>query len=277
MFIASYYLFWVIYTYLFTLIFNLDFTNLANPWLYVLLVVSILLSAIISFATQIIITQIFGIFRQNKGIKDQFNHKFANSLLRFGTHLMRAKVIVTGKENIPEPDHNFILMSNHQENWDILILKPIFKDHIVNFIAKAALTNLPIFGRWIEVLGNVFISRYADRSAAESIIKGIRNYKSGTSMGIFPEGKRAFGNEMIDFKSGAMKLAMKPQADILIATQYDTCKAFKSIPWKRYHIRVHIHPILKFEDYEGLNSHEVSAKVKATIQKQLDIFKKELN
>lgn len=273
MFILSYYIFMALYTYLFTLIFNLDFTNFANPWLYVLVLISLLIGAILSFATQILSVQIFGLLRQNKDIDNKFNHKFANSLLRLGLHLIRVKVTVTGKENIPNPDHNFILVGNHQENWDILVLKPIFKDHIVNFIAKEALTTMPIFGRWIEVLGNVFISRTADRSAAESIIKGIRNYKKGTSMGIFPEGKRTFGNEMIEFKSGAFKLAMRPKADVLIATQYDTCKVFKSIPWKRYNIKVHIHPIVKYEEYQDLNSHELSAKVKGIIQKQLDIFK----
>lgn len=272
MFIVSYYIFWALYTFLFTLVFNLDFTNLGNPWLYVLVLVSLLIGALLSFITQILAVQVVGLFRQNKGIDDKFNHKFANSILRLGLHLMRVKVTVTGKENIPDPDHHFVLVGNHQENWDILVLKPIFRDHILNFIAKEALTKMPVFGRWIEVLGNVFISRTADRSAAESIIKGIRNYKKGTSMGIFPEGKRTFGNEMIEFKSGAFKLAMKPKADILIATQYDTCKVFKSIPWKRYNIRVHIHPLLTYTEYEGMNSHDLSAKVKGLIQKQLDKF-----
>ena len=92
-------------------------------------------------------------------------------------------------------------------------------------------------------------------------------------MAIFPEGKRSFGNELIDFKAGAFKLAMKPKADILIATQYDTCKIFKSFPWKRYKVYVHIHPLLKYEEYEGLSSHELSNKVRDIIQKQLDIYK----
>ena len=168
-----------------------------------------------------------------------------------------------------------VVVGNHQENYDALIVKPIFKDHNLNFIAKEALTKLPIFGRWFKMLGNVFISKTADRSAAESIIKGIRNYKKGTSMGIYPEGKRDFGNEMIEFKAGAFKLAMKPKADILLTTQYDTCTVFKSIPWKRYVVKVHIHPIIKYEDYEGLNSHELSSRVKAILQEQLDKFKNE--
>lgn len=275
MFIVSFYVFTILYTYLFTLIFGLDFTNLANIWLYVLTLTSLLIGAILSFLTLVFSIFIMGLFRKNKPIDDKFNHRYANSILRFALHLMRVKLTVTGKENIPSPDHNFVLISNHQENWDIIILKPIFKDHIVNFIAKEALKKSPIFGRWIAILGNVFISRYADRSAAESIIQGIKNYKFGTSMGIFPEGKRTFGNEMIEFKAGAFKLAMKPKADILIATQYDTCTIFKTFPWKRYNVKVHIHPLLKYEEYQDLNSHEVSAKAKAIIQEQLDKFENE--
>lgn len=274
MFIISYYLFMVFYAYIFTLIFNVDFSNFTNPWLYILSIVSLLLGVVFSFITQIAITHFVGILRKNKGNANKFNHKFGNSLLRLGLHLMRVKVVVTGRENIPK--ENFILVGNHQENYDILVLKPIFNDHPLSFIAKEALSRLPIFGRWISILGSVFISRDADRSAAESIIKGIRNYKSGMSMGIFPEGKRAFGNELIPFKPGAFKLAMRPKADILVVTQYDICKIFKKFPWRRLRVYVHIHPIIKYEDYEGMISQEVSEMVREQIQNQLDIFKEQV-
>lgn len=270
MFIFSFYLLFVVYSILFGHLFQLDFSNFANPWLYILSIVSLLLGAVISFITQITVAYIVGILRTKTEYNSKFNHKFANSILRLGIHLMRVKVVVTGKENIPKT--NFILVGNHQENYDIMILKPVFKDHMLSFIAKEALTTLPVFGRWIKVLGNVFISKNADRSAAESIIKAIKNYKTGMSMGIFPEGKRAFGNEMIDFKPGAFKLAMRPKADLLIAVQYNTCTIFKKIPWKRYRVLVHILPILTYEEYKDMKSQEISAMVKERIQKQLDIF-----
>jgi len=270
MYIAIFYAFLVLYTYLFTLLVNVEY-SFTNPWLYGAIILGLIISTIIAFITAVLSIEILGFFRKNKGPFDKTNHRFANSICHLAVHLMRVKVTVTGRENIPEG--NFVLYGNHQENYDILILKPIFKDHIVNFIAKEALSKLPIFGKWIAFLGNVFISKNADRSAAESIIKGIRNYKSGMSMAIFPEGKRSFSNELIDFKPGAFKLAMKPKADILIVTQYDVCTIFKSFPWKRYNVKVHIHPLFKHEEYEGMKSQEVSNIVKDRIQKQLDIFK----
>jgi 1-acyl-sn-glycerol-3-phosphate acyltransferase len=96
-------------------------------------------------------------------------------------------------------------------------------------------------------------------------------------MGIFPEGKRSFSNEMIEFKPGAFKLAMKPKADILIGTLYNFDKIFKTFPYKKHKAYIHFLPVLKYEDYKDLNSIELASKVKGIIQVQLDKFKKELN
>ncbi len=270
MFIFSFYLFFVIYSILFGHLFHLDFSNFTNPSLYILSVLILVISPVISLMTQIVITHIVGLLRKDKEYQNKFNHKFANSLLRLGLHLMRVKVVVTGRDNIPKT--NFIVVGNHQENYDPLILKPIFKDHALSFIAKVALTKLPVFGRWISLIGGVFISKTADRSAAESIINGIKNYKAGMSMGVFPEGKRDFGNEMIDFKPGAFKLAMKPKADILICTIYNFSNILKDYPFRKQKVYVHIHELLKYEEYQQLSSQELARKVKAEIQVQLDKF-----
>lgn len=271
MLIVSYYVFTLLYGALAIYLLNLNpFTHVLD-WLWIGLI--LMAAFIISFATQILIAQIVGLLRRNKPKDDPFNHRFANALLRLAIHLLRIKVTVSGKENIPSTP--FILVGNHQELYDIIILKPIFKHVPLDFIAKEAIKDWPIFGRWIKTLGNVFISKYADRSAARSIVQGIRNYKEGIPMAIFPEGKRSYSNCLIDFKPGAFKLAMKPKADIVIVTQYDVCKVLKSIPWRRYHVKVHVHPVLTYEQYKDLNSHELSDMVKDIIQTQLDEFKKD--
>jgi len=228
----------------------------------------------LAFATQLFIMFAFGKVREkNPDPKNKLNHAYGRALLNLGKHLMGVKVKVTGKENIPKEP--FVLIGNHQENWDIIILKPIFKHHPINFIAKVALFNVAFIGRWIKILGNVPIGKHADRSAAESIVKGIKQVKNGVPFAIFPEGKRSFGNEMIEFKPGAFKLAMKPKADILIVTLYD-CASINYRPYSRGVAYVHIHPILKYEDYKELSSQELSKKVKGIIQTRLDQFKSDL-
>ena len=270
MYILSLYIFWALLTYLFSLLFGLDFHSFNELRFYLLGIISLLSSLIISIAIQLSILSIVGRFRMGTKLGSKFNHFFANSFLNLGAHLIRVKVKVTGKENVP--DSNFVLVSNHQENYDIIILKPIFKKHLLTFISKESIMKAPFLGRWIGILGNIPISRYADRSAAESIVKGIKRVKTGMPMGIFPEGRRSFGNKLLDFKPGALKLAMKPKADILIVTLYNFSNVFKNYPFKTQKLYVNIHKLLKYEEYDGLSSQELAAKVKGIIQIQLDKF-----
>lgn len=271
LFVISFYIFLIGYTFLFGLLFQLDFNSFDQPLFYVFGILSIIISTLVSFLTQVFVIWIVGIIRVNKNDpENKFNHAFGVALLVLAIHILRLKVKVTGKENIP--DSNFVLMGNHQEIMDVMILKPIFKKHTLNFIAKESLFGVPIIGRWITILGNIPISKYADRSAAESIVKGIREVKKGRPIAIFPEGKRSFGNEMIEFKPGAFKLAMKPKADILLVTLYDLSTVKFTIPLRKQHAYVHVNGLLKYEDYKELNSTELAEKAKSIIQKQLDIF-----
>lgn len=244
----------------------------ATIWFYLGIVGAIIIGFVGSITMTLLFMKISAKFRKDKPIDNKFNHHIANSLLMLARKLLRVKIIVSGREHIPKKP--FIMVANHQENYDVIILKPIFKDLPLDFIAKEAVFKIPIIGEWIKILGNIPITKEADRAAAEAIVKGIRLYKKGLPVGIFPEGKRSFSNEMIPFKAGAFKLAMKPKADLLIVTQYNVINIFKGWPLKKQKIYVHIHPILPYESYKEKNSLELADYVKEIIQEQLDRFTK---
>lgn len=272
MMMALFYISFILFTGLFGWIFNLDFV-FTNPWFYLLALASMVIGYVLAFIFVLLFTDILARIRQNKGPNNKFNHYFSKSLMRLATHLMRVKVIITGYENVPK-DNKFVFMGNHQSNIDIMVYLPAFKDHQINFIAKEALFKAPIIGLWIKCLGNIPISKSADRAAAEAIINGIKRYKSGSPMGIFPEGKRSFQNELIEFKPGAFKLAMKSKADILIGVLYDACKVANTPFLKTKKVYIKFLPVLPYEDYKDMKSVELSEHVKGIIQKQLDIFEK---
>lgn len=265
-----YYFFLILYTYLFSLLFNikLDFTN---PFFYLLGVVSLLISFVLSIFTVLVFTDLLSRLRQHKGTQNRFNHYFSKSLMRLVCHLLRIKVITTGYENVPK-DNKFVFMGNHQSNIDIMVYLPVFKDHPVNFIAKQSLFKAPFIGLWISSLGNIPIPKFADRAAAEAIIKGIKRYKEGNPMAIFPEGKRSFQNELIDFKPGAFKLAMKAKADILLGVLYDAHKVAKTKFYKTKKVYVHFLKVVPYEEYKEMKSIELSDHVRTLIQAQLDVF-----
>ena len=258
---------------LYITLFSLWVITPLNVLLWVILLLSGLVSAFILF---FMVFAVLGYSLKSINPHNMKRHRFVNGVLRIGFNLLNVKLVVTGKEHIPPKGEKFVFVCNHQENYDIMAIKPIFKDHPLNFIAKEAVFSWPVLGPWIKVLGNVPIAREADRSAAESIVKGIKLYKAGVPMAIFPEGKRTFSNTMIDFKPGAFKLAMKPKADILIGTIYDFSKVFKGWPIIRQKIYLHFHPLLRYESYQEMNSIELSKHVKGIIQEKLDEYEKRL-
>lgn len=269
-----FYVFFLGYTYLLTLLFGIGLDSFTSPWTYLLIIVALIISYVAAFASILGLLSLVGEFRKKKPYDNKFNHFYANSLLRLALHIGRIKVIVTGKENIPK-DKVYAFVCNHQENYDIPILMPIFP--MINFIAKESLFKVPILGKWIGLLGNIPIGKMADREAAKSIINGIKMLKSGIPMGIFPEGKRSRSQEMLEFKPGALKLAMKPKADILVGTIFNVNNVYKKFSLRRYKVYVHIHELLPYESYKDLNSIDLADKLKKQIQGKINEFEKALS
>jgi len=248
------------------------FDLLALEWMTLLYgLITFIAGLIIAIVVIVIILMTYGRFQKTYDPMNQRNHAFIDSLIALVKHILRVKVEVTGEENIPK-DKNFILVSNHQENYDIILLKPFFKGRPMVFIAKQSLFNIPLIGRLAKIMGNVPIYRESDRSAVESIIKGIKIYKQGAIVSIFPEGTRSRQQSMGPFKAGAFKLAMKPKADILVSTLYNVHNVFKWWPFKRQVIKIHFHPVMTYEDYKDLNTQALSNHIRDMIQNQIETF-----
>lgn len=197
------------------------------------------------------------------------HHKFIDSYMRLVVRLLRLKLKVTGLENVPnEP---FILISNHQANYDTIIHKSLLPSPFV-FIAKHKIFSWPFIGGPARALGNIPMLREHDRSAVEAILKGIQIYKSGVSVGIYPEGTRSHGHKMLPFKAGALKLAMKPKAPILVAVIDRSYNTWKHWPFVSQKVYCHFFELLTFETYGTMSTNELSDFIKNMIQNKLDEY-----
>jgi 1-acyl-sn-glycerol-3-phosphate acyltransferase len=255
---------------LFSFLFNVYDFAFDSVWFYIGILGSFLGAFVTSGVTVLLVLRILAEFRKNKPIDNMLNHRIINSTLVLARKLLRYDMIITGRENIPKPP--FVIVANHQENYDGIVIKPIFSHIPVMYITKKAFFKTPVLGKWASIIGFIPITKEADRGAAEAIVKGTKLIKKGISVGIFPEGKRSFSNTMLPFKAGAFKLAMKPKADLLILTQYNVINTFKGWPFKKQKIYVHIHPVLPYSSYQGKTSQELADEVRAIIQEQLDKF-----
>ena len=122
-------------------------------------------------------------------------------------------------------------------------------------------------------LGAIPLTRFVDRSALETILKAIKQVKNGQPMGIFPESKRTYSNDLIEFKPGSFKLAQKSKADIspvCLYNMHDLSKKFRILPTKIY---LHILPVIKYEDYKDMDTVQLSKRVFDIINAQMDVYK----
>ena len=201
--------------------------------------------------------------------KRRITNLYSHYLFRF---YYRAKLIVTGKENLPK-NNNFVMYANHIEYTDPIYIMQAYKDFAMGFISKDPLFKYLVLKNLMYGIGCIPLTRFVDRSALETILKAIKRVKMGQPMGIFPESKRTYSNDLIEFKPGSFKLAQKSKADIspvCLYNMHDLAKKFRILPTKIY---LHILPVVKYEDYKELDTVGLSKKVYTIINNQMDIYK----
>ena len=142
-----------------------------------------------------------------------FPHKIAISWAKSILWVSGVKVRVTGSQHI-DPNLSYILMANHQSNFDILAL---FSGLPVQFrwLAKAELFKIPIFSHGMRGCGYISIDRSNREAAFRSIEDAAEKIKNGVSVMIFPEGTRSKDGHLLPFKKGGFVLAVKSKVPIV--------------------------------------------------------------
>ena len=118
---------------------------------------------------------------------------------------------------------SFILMSNHQSNFDIPVLLSGLPVQF-RWLAKAELFKIPIFGRGMRGAGYISIDRSNRKSAFKSLARAAESIRGGTAVLIFPEGTRSPDGSLQPFKKGGFVLAVDaavPVIPLIIRGTYD--------------------------------------------------------
>lgn len=184
--------------------------------------------------------------------------------------LTGSTIEVKGQENLPTTG-SFVVISNHQGNFDIPILLG-YLNRPIGFISKVEVKKLPIIRDWMVYMNCVFLDRKDRRQAITALNEGAENIKNGTSIVIFPEGTRSKGVKETPFKAGSFKLAQKAKATIVpvaINGSYKIMEQNRGFIIKPAHVTVTILPPIQPEDYLERDLKEVVVEVRELIFEQL--------
>lgn len=150
------------------------------------------------------------------------------------------ELTVEGVEHIPR-DGPVVIYPNHQGDLDILLAVAVIPRQL-GFIAKKQAAFLPFLNLWMLAMGCVFIDRGNISQGIKAIAKGSERVKDGRAMCVFPEGTRSRGPQLLPFRNGAFRLAIRAEATIIPVTIDGAYKV-----WEEHHrirpaaVRVVIH------------------------------------
>ncbi|MCB9616237.1 MAG: 1-acyl-sn-glycerol-3-phosphate acyltransferase [Sandaracinus sp.] len=134
-----------------------------------------------------------------------------------GVRVTGMQVRVRGTEHVAH-DRTYVVMSNHQSNWDIIALYHAFPGRTLRMVAKQEMRKLPILGRAMSDAEFVFVDRGDATRARDAIDLARRKIEDGVSVWIAPEGTRSKDGVLGTFKKGGFHLALSTGTTILPCT-----------------------------------------------------------
>lgn len=185
----------------------------------------------------------------------------------------RITIDAHGVENIPQED-GFIFYPNHQGLYDVLaILEACPRPFSV--VMKKEVANIPFLKQVFACMKAIALDREDVRQAMKVILQVSEEVKKGRNYLIFAEGTRSRkGNQLLDFKGGSFKSAIKAQCPIVPVAIIDSYKSFDTNSIQKLTVQVHFLKPLMYEEYKEMKSTEIAKCVKARIEETIKEFEK---
>ena len=156
----------------------------------------------------------------NWSVRDGVNNMMA-TVGDVGCTIAGIKLVVHNEHNVW--DHRpAVFLFNHQSNVDLLIMAKILRKDAVG-VGKKELQYTPA-GPFLKAAGLIFLDRKNSAKSIEALKPAVEALKSGTSIGIAPEGTRSYDYQLSTFKKGAFHIAMQagvPIVPVVIKNAHD--------------------------------------------------------
>ena len=250
----------------------LEFVRLGKVYwwsLPIVYVVSLIIVVLLFFFMAFIVS-IFSRPDKDLSRPRTFQRRITNWACQFVLQLCRVDIILKNQELIPR-DRKFLLVCNHQSNIDPFAILWSFRKQHITFIMKNQVMKVPVAGTWLYSAGYLPLNRSNNREAVETInlaAKRIINDKH--IIAIFPEGTRSKGPDMGSFHPGSLKIAKKAKCPIVVCCIDNAYKLKYSHIFKRTKILLEVIKVIEPEEYEALNTQEMSEICKSAITEVME-------
>lgn len=184
--------------------------------------------------------------------------------------ILRIRMHTRGLEQKPK-DGRFLLVCNHINDLDPVVLLAHFKKSQLAFISKRENASMFIVGKIMHKIQCQRINRENDREALRTIINCIKIIQEDkASIAVFPEGYTSKDGLLHPFRGGVFKIAQKADVPIVVCTLQNTNKIFRNIKkLKATHVHLHLVKVLQPEELAGKTAVEVGELVHSLMAEDL--------
>lgn len=176
-----------------------------------------------------------------------------------------------GLENIPK-ENGFVFFPNHQGMYDVLA----FLDSCpvpFAFVIKKEARNVILLKQVVDALGSISIDRGDIRQSMKVIQQVTEEVRGGRNFLIFAEGTRSREeNNLLDFKGGSFKSAVKAKCPIVPCALIDAFKPFDEKSIKPLTVKIVYLPPIYYDEYKDMKTVEIAAEVKRRIEDAIKTY-----
>ena len=169
--------------------------------------------------------------------------------------LLFITVEVKNKEYI-DPKTSYVFVANHQGAFDIFSIYG-FLNHRFKWMMRKGLQNIPLIGLACHCAGHIMVDKSSPAKLKQTMETAEKRLKGGTSLVIFPEGRRSNDGKLQPFKKGAFKLALEfnlPVVPITIDGSYNVMpRSAKNVTPGKITITIH-KPMSPGDDGHDINN-----------------------
>lgn len=178
-------------------------------------------------------------------------------------------VHITGREKLPEGP--FLFVSNHRSMFDPLVVMGYLIPWNISFVSKPSNLQIPVAGITARHAGFLSIDRENNREALKTILQAADYLKRGVcSIGIYPEGTRSRGRELLPFHAGSFKIAQKAGVPVVVACSHGTENVKKCFFFWHTPVYLDILEVIEPERVKAMGTGELAEEARSCIQQRLN-------
>jgi len=130
--------------------------------------------------------------------------------------------------------------------------------------------RIPVVGRFLHKACYLAIDREDDREALKTVLTAIDLIKRDVvSIGIFPEGTRHVGGEMLPFRNGAFKIAQRSKCPVLVAAIRGTENIRRFCPWRDTDVYLDFVELIDEDQVAKMNTVEIGEQARTCMTSAL--------